>query len=407
MRSTDPSARGGRVITKFVGDSGANAVIVQPDGKIVAAGSANVSPGKFGFALARYNPDGSLDPSFGKRGKVTTGFFLGEGAGIAALVLQPDGKIVAGGRIAPGTAFALARYKPDGSLDASFGRTGKVTTDFFGGENNLAALVLQPDGKIVAGGSVTPPSGGVLRFALARYNGDGTLDASFGTGGEVTTELGRGSSGISAVALIPSGKIVAGGWWRGNFALARYNQDGRLDTSFGTRGIVATDFFGRGDSISDLALQRDGEIVVGGGATPPNSPDAGVFALARYQPDGKLDPDFGVKGKVTTDFLGRDESVWAVALQPDGRLVAVGAVTRPNGRPSGLFALARYTFDGHLDPGFGVGGEVWTGFRGESGANAVDLQPNGKIVAAGSTASRRGGEFPLWSYFVVARYQAG
>jgi uncharacterized delta-60 repeat protein len=165
---------GGKVTTDFSGigeTDRANALVVQPDGKLVAAGTAAVQP-SFDFALARYNPDGTLDTSFGVGGKVTTDFAgTGDTDEISALVLQLDGKLVAAGTavVQPSFDFGLARYNPDGTLDTSFGIGGKVTTDFSGiGETDEAnALVVQPDGKLVAAGTaVVQPS---FDFALARY----------------------------------------------------------------------------------------------------------------------------------------------------------------------------------------------------------------------------------------------
>src|SRR6266540_155863 len=173
----DPTfGAGGKVTTVFGGDSRAYVLVLQPNGKLVAAG---VGPN--GFALARYNPDGSLDTSFGAGGKVTTPIGAAN-----ALVLQPDGKLVAAGsnNISP-SDFVLVRYNPNGSLDTSFGGDGKVTTAIGFGARAFA-LALQPDGKLVAAGMGWTGSTG-FESALVRYNPDGSLDTSFGAGGKVTT----------------------------------------------------------------------------------------------------------------------------------------------------------------------------------------------------------------------------
>ena len=179
----DPSvATGGTVTTAFA--YAANAVALQEDGKIVAAGGACGLDCEFGaFALARYNPDGSLDATFGTGGTVTTA--VGTAYNVArAIALQGDGKIVAAGSAA-NSFFALARYNPDGSLDATFGMGGKVTmaVGYYAGDP-ANAVVLQRDGKIVAGGYAFNGDN-VSNFALARYNPDGRLDTTFGTGGIV------------------------------------------------------------------------------------------------------------------------------------------------------------------------------------------------------------------------------
>src|SRR6266545_3091173 len=311
---------------------------------------------------------GDLDPTFGAGGKVTTVF--GGDSRAYALVLQPNGKLVAAG-VGP-NRFALARYNPDGSLDTSFGAGGKVTTPI-GAAN---ALVLQPDGKLVAAGSnyISPSD-----FVLVRYNPNGSLDTSFGVGGKVTTAIGDGAdrrhARAFALALQPDGKLVAAG--EPDFTLVRY-RDGSLDTSFGVSGKVTTS-----DGVlvvaNALALQPDGKLVAAGrgwtGSTGFES------ALVRYNPDGSFDTSFGVGGKVTTD-TGESGGAHALALQPDGKLVAAGS------------GLIRYKPDGSLDTSFGVGGKV----RASGGQYAVVLQPDGKVVTAGA----------LWtgSYavFSLARY---
>jgi len=327
----------GIVTTDFsnTSDDRAFAVVLQPDGKIIAAGTA--SGPLWSFALSRYNTDGSLDVSFGSGGKVTTDF---GGLGSAyAIVLEPDGKIVAAGQhFNVISGFALARYNPDGSLDTSFGSGGKVTTDV-NSLNQILALVLQPDGKLVAAGFSGIGFSDNADFALARYNPDGSLDTSFGAGGIVTTDFNGVGDAALALVLQPDGKLVSAGYaYTGifsqlQFALARYNPDGSLDTSFGSGGKVTTDFSGYGLAYA-MVLQPDGKIVAAG--------TSGDFALARYNPDGSLDTIFGNGGTVTTDITGSLEIAFALALQPDDKLVAVGFEGFFAGFNFHHFALARY-----------------------------------------------------------------
>ena len=332
----------GKVTTAFTGLSEVWAVAIQPDGKIVAVGEANAvwSDYECGasctFALARYNPNGTLDTTFGtlvapgvRDGKVTTSM----GGPAWAAVLQPDGKIVvAGGSEVAGT-FALARYNPNGTLDTTFDGDGKVTTPFFGPFFGPAwAVALQPDGKIVA-------SGGTGAFALARYNANGTLDTTFSGDGRVTTS----STGPAySVKVQPDGKIVAAGGWS-TFDLARYNANGTLDTTFDGDGRVATSFGGCCSEAYAAAIRSDGRIVVAGTFYPGVFGGAGqVVALARYNTNGALDTTFDGDGRVTTAFAPGAAYAYAVALQADGGIVVAGEAWSTT---DGGFALARYLVD--------------------------------------------------------------
>ena len=364
-----------------------------PDGKIVVAG---VSFGVYGnFALARYLIDGSLDTSFGTNGLVTTDFGADSSDYGYSVALQPDGRIVVAGNSS--SNFALARYQPDGSLDTSFGTNGLVTTGF-GASSDGYSVALQPDGKIVVAGY---NYGSSSNFALARYQPDGKLDTNFGTKGLVTTDFGADTSDYGySVALQPDGKILVAGssgeYPNDNFALARYQPDGSLDTSFGTNGLVTTDF-GAGDVGYSVALQPDGKIVVAGYSSDYST--FVRFALARYLPNGSLDSGFGTNGLVTKDFgAGTSDYGKSLALQPDGKIVVAGFTSGSSIFLS--FALARYQPDGSLDTSFGTNGLVTTDFGAEDRGYSLALQPDGKIVVAGSS-----NEFPNGNVdFALARY---
>jgi uncharacterized delta-60 repeat protein len=281
---------------------------------------------------------GDLDPSFGTGGKVTTDL-TGSEDNANGLVIQPDGKLVAAGGAGPGTSrdFGLARYRRNGTLDPSFGTGGLVTTDFFGFTDAAQALVRQPDGKLVAAGAAFSTDTFNFDFALARYHPNGTLDASFGTGGKVTTDLTGGGEDVAfALALQADGNLVAAGGRGGDFALTRYHTDGTLDTSFGTGGKVTTDFVGGDDIVFALAVRPHGKLVAAGRAFTGASED---YALARYQPNGTPDPTFGSGGKVTTDFNGGFDQALDLVVQTDGKLVTAGQVGAPTVED---FGLARY-----------------------------------------------------------------
>lgn len=391
----DPTfGTGGKVTTDFAGaiDS-ASDLRVQPDGKIVVVGGVGPA-GDFG--LARYTPDGTLDTSFGEGGKTTTDFGAADGA--AAVTIQDDGKIVVAGSTASGfgTAdFAVARYDANGRLDPGFGTGGIVRTDF-DGDDIAIGVAVQADGKVVAAGRSIPPAGGAV-LALARYHADGALDASFGIGGKVTSRFGSLTTIALSVAVQPDQKIVTFGWTAsaqndGDFAVGRFNPDGTPDSGFGAGGNATTGF-GSNDIASDGVIQPDGKIVLAGWTGDQEFEDV---ALARYNADGSLDTSFGSNGKVVTDLFGRTgDQAFGVALQPNGKIVAVGrARVFINTGFEGAFAIVRYGPDGVLDPTFGNGGKAVADFGpGVDLANDVALQPDGKIVAAGFSPSR--GDFSL------------
>src|SRR5215831_269955 len=215
----------------------------------------------------------------------------------------------------------------------------------------------------------------------------GTLDTSFGTGGKVTTDIARSPDGAIAIVRQPDEKYVVAGnsYINGHFdfVLARYNSNGALDTTFGTGGKVITNLAGVSAQAYSVAVQRDGKIVVAGGANVNGGYD---FALVRYNSNGTLDASFGTHGQVFTDFGTAQQGfsfaqAFALALQPDGKIVLEGQAYLGQDYD---FALARYNINGTLDTSFGSGGRVITAFATpNAGANSVALQPDGMIVAGG------------------------
>ena len=313
---------------------------------------------------------GGLDLSFGGDGKVVTNLTRRNDAA-SALAIQADGKIV----LARGGGFGVARYSSDGTPDASFSGDGRAFVNFTSGFNSASAVAIQADGKIVAVGMTGSGPDKHPMFALARWNSDGTLDATFGVNGKVMTDFTSGTDFAEAVAIQADGKIIAvGEAGPGKFALARYNSDGTLDATFGVNGKVMTDFTARYESATGVAIQADGKIVLVGIAGSTK------FALARYNSDGTLDATFGVNGKVMTDFTPGADFAKGVAIQADGKIVAAGtAGSGPDTHP--VFGLARWNSDGTLDATFGVNGKVMTEFSPRSdGANGVAIQADGKIV---------------------------
>lgn len=334
-------------------------------------------------AVVAHADPADLDPTFGNGGKVTVPFSGGSSEANAVLV-QPDGKIVAAGNTA--ADFALVRCNADGSLDTTFGTGGIVTTDFDGGVDVAHGVVRQADGNLVVAGSGSSPAA----LVLARYTNDGSLDATFGSGGRIVT------AGLTANALViqSDGKLVAGGPGSSGFMLARYLSDGTLDPTFGSGGIASTDFAlanGLPPILFALALQTDGRLVAGGGAGK-------VITLARFESDGTLDATFGTGGQVTLDttlwisFISNPSArAQSVAIEPGGGIAIAGSVPgyiaapRSAPFPASVGVVGRLAADGTPDETYGFQGIVPLNSPLSSAvaANAVVLQPDGKAVAAG------------------------
>ncbi len=332
---------GGRVLTPFQQESYGAALALLPDGRIAVAGTVNAA-----MAVLRYTPDGQLDRTFGAGGVASAS--LGANSVGRALVQQPDGKLVAAGYA--GNQAALVRYTPDGQLDSSFGTGGKVLATI-GSNTSTSALVLQPDGKLVATGS---SDGNIF---LLRYKTDGNLDTSFGTGGKTITDLGY-SEWATSLALQGDGKLVVAGDILSGVGLVRYTSSGQLDTNFGHGGYTDQDVF---QTVYDvalaLAIRPDGRIIVAGEAAAfcfCDIPPSGI-ALAQFLGNGKLDPFFGTAGRVLDDRTGSDDYVAAVALQSDGKLlVAGGTGGYPGDGGASAFVVGRYTASGAVDSVFGM-----------------------------------------------------
>jgi uncharacterized delta-60 repeat protein len=355
------------------------AMALQADGKIVVAGSSVIS-GTTDFALTRYTSTGALDTTFDGDGKVTTP--IGSSTDLAeALAVQSDGKIVAAGWISGATIdFALVRYTSSGALDPTFGTGGKVTTPIGTSTDAITGIAIQPDGKIVVVGYST--IGATVDFALARYTVTGALDPTFGAGGKVTTPIGATDDQATSVAIQEDGRIVAAGLaFNGpqpDFALARYTSTGALDATFGAGGKVTTPIGSGDDQAYDVAIQADDKIVAAGHSFNGSNND---FALVRYTSIGGLDSGFGAGGKVTTPFGPGHDEARGMALQDDGKIVVAGHGS--NGSNDD-FALARYNTTGALDATFGGDGRVMTSIGSSIDvAHDVAVQEDGKIVVAG------------------------
>lgn len=405
----------GTVMTQLSGGVGygdeANAVLIQSDQKIVAVGTANNSIDPYFFALARYKTDGRLDSTFGGIGTVRTHFNgLSTERGYGAAI-QSDGKIiVVGSSFINFVAFGVARYNTDGSLDTTFGSYGTVRTYLNGsnGANDVANCVaVQTDGKIVVAGK-THYLFNYGQFGVVRYNVNGTVDSTFGTNGTARFFINGGSTlddACYSVALQPDGKIVLAGSCyaytdstRYIFGLARLGVDGTLDTTFGVKGTVMTPISSGGlysttdgDVALSVALQPNGKIVTAGYSLDRNGHYA--FAVVRYNTNGALDTTFGPNrnGIVRTHIIGGNGSGdfgKSVVIQPNGKIVVAGSCSDDSNRVS--YGVVRLNVNGFPDYQFGAQGlgsvRVFiNGGAAADDARSVALQADGKIVLAGYT----------------------
>jgi uncharacterized delta-60 repeat protein len=366
------------------------AMALQGDGKVVMVG---------GLKLARFNNDGTLDSGFGTAGQVTVPFNGGLFDVAQGLALQADGKIIVVGSMTVGgqSDFALARFNTNGTLDTTFGTNGIVTTDFAGNADLARRVAIQSDGKLVVAGNATSGSGATsnIDFGVARYNSDGSLDSTFGTGGKVQTNIAGNTDLAQGLALQSDGKIVlagrvaASGGVDPDFGIVRYNANGTLDTTFGAglTGIIRTDF-GKGnwEEASDVAVQADGKILVSGRVRVGTVFN---FALARFGADGLADLTFGNAGLVVTAFSppsnvpnAPSDVANGLVIQADGKIVVAGQSANAGANPD--FAVARYLSTGALDTGFGTAGKATVDFFGSiDGATGVVVQSDGKIVLGG------------------------
>ena len=335
---------------------------VLPDGKFLTVGTKDEN-----FALARYNSDGSLDKAFGKNGLAT--YDSGYADDAWSVNVLADSRILVTGRDGYYGAFAAIRYNADGSLDKTFSSDGVAGGGIYGSSRSAA---VQLDGKIILAGDYYGD------FGLARLNRDGSVDNTF-NGGAITTALGGSQDIIYAVKVLSNGKIFAAGSSDGNFAAARYNFDGSLDTTFSDDGMVVTDLGGT-ETLTDFVALADGKFVMGG---YDGNKD---FLVARYNADGTLDTTFSEDGIVTTDLGGFEEG-YSIAAQADGKILITGFSDTD-------VALVRYNTDGSLDTSFnGTGGGTSTpGNNPPKGSVSISgaATPGGKLTVSNSLSDADG-----------------
>jgi uncharacterized delta-60 repeat protein len=387
----------GIVITDFETEEDVcRALAIQDDGKIVAVGYNYDGL----FALARYNPNGSLDNTFDSDGIVTT--LVGTpGSRAHAVVIQNNGKIIAAGYGSNGSNidFAVVRYNSDGSLDTSFDNDGIVLTNFGEFSNDRAFdIIIQDDEKIVACGYNTDQETG-RDFAMIRYNTDGSLDNTFNGTGMVSTPIEIAVDEARSINIQNDGKIVLAGFsfdsFIRNFTVVRYNSDGTLDNTFDSDGIVTTSITSYDDAAYDSAIQNDGKIVLVG----YTSGETYDFAIVRYNEDGSLDNTFGTDGIVITPIGNGADLGYSLLIQEDSKILVAGHADFNDN----AFALIRYNSDGSLDNSFDSDGIVTTQIGpvwSDDVIFSMLLQADGNILVGGQTSDTDNNDYS----FALARY---
>ena len=382
-------------------DDVANGIAVRPNGKIITGGysfNAVNNSSNNDFALVAYNADGSLDYTFGNNAVVKTEINAFSSDEIRAIALQADGKIVVGGtttaNASTNTNIVIARYLADGSnLDASFGVGGKTIIDFQGTQDQVYAMAIQTDGKILVAGSTV--NGANIDFSMARININGTLDATFGTNGKVQVSLANYSIG-RALAMQTDGKIVAAVFVEGDFGVLRFNNNGSLDNSFDGDGKVIIDYgLNSFDEVYGIAIQPDGKILISGNTDKDGTDD---FAIMRFNTNGSLDNTFGSGGKTHVDINSGDLYP-SIALFPSGKIILAGQSGYAN------YGIAYFNPNGSLDTNFDTDGklEIPIGY-GMDGPTSMAIVSQNQLLIAGYYFNGTNNDFALVKLLPIPCY---
>lgn len=390
---------GGAARAAFAGE-GASAfdIASTASGGYLVAGVATVN-GHPSFALLQVTADGEPDPAFGSGGTVTTAF-AGMDAAAAAVVVLADGDFVVGGSAGASAAtdLAVARYLPDGRLDPLFGDGGKVVLDIGGDNDTLAGVEALPGGSILIAATVVRDG---REAVLIRLDASGALDPNFGDSGIATVATPSGNDEAFDLAIDPTEHILVTGRTTtvtsDDLLLARFTSTGEPDASFGDGGVVVTDVRGGSDTSFAVQVAGDGRILLSGGSIVGDLDEATVAA---YTPAGQLDETFGDGGIILVDVTPGSDEVFAGILAPDGSFVAAGGAIAEDGSEQGF--VIRVLGNGHRDASFGDGGKLLTGdATGVEEIRGLALDSRGKIVSAGRSLSPG-----ARSSFVVYRVRA-
>ncbi len=385
-------------ISKLGMYSTANSTCIQQDGKIILAGETSYSGGT-NIAVVRINKDGTRDSSFNDNGIfIIPKSTIDKYESANAVAVQPDGKIVLAGSMYDADwddsgELLIVRLNSNGSLDKSFNGSGKKYMSF-AISLQATSLVIQPDGKIVLAGHTNRyvNGGGEKNFYVARLNSDGLLDKGFGKNGQLQIDIGRREDVANSVALQPDGKILLAGYSydlnnRRRMAVVRLHNNGVLDSGFNKNGKFTTHFGGGYDEATTVLVQADNKIVLTGHSYNSEK-TTDDFSLLRLTIKGSLDSSFNEDGKLTIAAAAGDNYANSAALQPDGKILVAGN-NYPDDYKSN-YAVVRVNSNGYTDSGFNNDGRLSIPIAGISDiGQAVTVQSNGKIIVAGSSKNNR------------------
>jgi uncharacterized delta-60 repeat protein len=401
-QTLDPSFGNGGIVETYFGqyvDSKVHDMLLQPDGKIIVCGTTYVN--SFDFMMIRYLENGALDPSFGDNGKAFIDFDNLNNYGMA-YALQTDGKIVVVGHSNTPNyeSISIARINANGTIDTSFGENGIVRQTTGSYECYGNDVVIQPDGKIlVAGKGIYPPQG--EDFFLARYLEDGSLDTTFDGDGKVENINDLSSGAQPVITLQNDGKILLSGMGgvagQQHYCTMRFLDNGALDNTFSDDGIQLTLIPGDYNWPGNIIIQPDQKIVIAGYSGPWQFEH---FSIIRLDANGNLDGDFASAGVFTHSINQGLDLLNDVLIQPDGKILACGYTITPNDGYD--FVAMRLNEDGSIDSGFGENGVLNQTFSfSESRAVAMAIQPDGKLLIAGDAPDFTN------HHTAIARYDAG
>ena len=405
--SLDPTFNSVGYVRTAIGNSVdvGSKVMVQSDGKILVAGISHM--GNYnGFALVRYNTNGSIDNTFNGNGKVS--IHAGDNNyddNLTSAALQSDGKIVLAGYSNTGTLkkVTLVRFNSNGTIDTSFDGDGIVKTSVGNFDNYATSIKILSSGKILVAGYYLDDFGADL-FCLLKYNSNGSLDNTFDADGKVSTQILYTENRANDLAVQGDGKIIVAGQLLNNsnfdhdIAIVRYNSNGSLDSSFDGDGKVITDIAGNGEWVYSAGIQSDGKILVGGKTY--NGSDYDIL-IVRYNVDGSLDNTFNGNGIVVEDIDNSDNMAYSLSIQSDQKIIISGVTGYSPSNTETDFVVLRYNADGSIDGSFGNSGIVQTNLGGSmDAAVSCAIQNDGKILVAGRTNFTSVFDFD----FALARY---